>query len=125
MNVLLDTHVLLWWLDDHPSLSEKARATISKGGNLIFVSAVVIWEIRIKQALGKLKIPPNFRQVLDRQTFETLSVTAEHAHAVADLPAIHRDPFDRMLLAQASVEGFTIVSRDSVFERYNIPLIKA
>jgi PIN domain nuclease of toxin-antitoxin system len=125
MNALLDTHVLLWWLDDHPSLSERARATISEGGNLIFVSAVVIWEIRIKQALGKLKIPSNFRQVLDRQSFETLSITVEHAHAVADIPAIHRDPFDRMLLAQASVEGFTIVSRDSVFEQYNIPLIKA
>jgi PIN domain nuclease of toxin-antitoxin system len=125
MNALLDTHVLLWWLDDHPSLSERARATISEGGNLIFVSAVIIWEIRIKQALGKLKIPSNFRQVLDRQSFETLSITVEHAHAVADIPAIHRDPFDRMLLAQASVEGFTIVSRDSVFEQYNIPLIKA
>ena len=125
MNSLLDTHVLLWWLDDHPSLSERARATISEGSNLIFVSAVVIWEIRIKQALGKLNIPHNFRQVLDRQSFETLSVTAEQAHAVADIPPIHRDPFDRMLLAQASVEGFTIVSRDSVFERYNIPLIKA
>jgi PIN domain nuclease of toxin-antitoxin system len=99
--------------------------SISEGGNLIFVSAVVIWEIRIKQALGKLKIPSNFRQVLDRQSFETLSITVEHAHAVADIPAIHRDPFDRMLLAQASVEGFTIVSRDSVFEQYNIPLIKA
>jgi PIN domain nuclease of toxin-antitoxin system len=125
MNALLDTHVLLWWLDDHPSLSERARATISEGGNLIFVSAVVIWEIRIKQALGKLKIPSNFRQVLDRQSFETLSITVEHAHAVADIPAIHRDPFDRMLLAQASMEGFTIVSRNSVFEQYNIPLIKA
>lgn len=124
MNALLDTHVLLWWLDDHPSLSERARATISEGGNLIFVSAVVIWEIRIKQALGKLKIPSNFRQVLDRQSFETLSITVEHAHAVADIPAIHRDPFDRMLLAQASIEGFTIVSRNSVFEQYNIPLIK-
>lgn len=125
MNILLDTHALLWWLDDHPSLSERARATISDGGNLIFVSAVVIWEIRIKQALGKLKIPPDFRQVLDRQSFETLSVTVEHAHAVGDIPTVHRDPFDRMLLAQANVEGFTIVSRDSVFQRYNIPLIKA
>lgn len=125
MNALLDTHALLWWLDDAPSLSERARTTISDGGNLIFVSAVVIWEIRIKQALGKLEIPPDFRQVLARQPFETLAITVEHAHAVADIPAIHRDPFDRMLVAQARVEGFTIVSRDPVFERYNIPLIKA
>lgn len=125
MNALLDTHTLLWWLDDDPSLSEKARTTIADGSNLIFISAVVIWEIRIKQALGKLEIPPDFRQVLERQPFETLSVTVEHAHAVADLPAIHRDPFDRMLVAQARVEGLTIVSRDPVFEQYNIPLIKA
>jgi len=125
MNLLLDTHALLWWLDDHPSLSERARTTITDGSNLIFVSAVVIWEIRIKQALGKLEIPPDFRQVLDQQPFEMLAITVEHAHAVADIPAIHRDPFDRMLIAQASVEGFTIVSRDSVFEQYKIPLIKA
>ncbi len=125
MNLLLDTHALLWWLDDHPSLSERARTTISDGRNLIFVSAVVIWEIRIKQALGKLEIPPDFRQVLDQQPFEMLAITVAHAHAVADIPAIHRDPFDRMLIAQASVEGFTIISRDAVFEQYKIPLIKA
>ncbi len=125
MNLLLDTHALLWWLDDHPSLSERARTTITDGSNLIFVSAVVIWEIRIKQALGKLEIPPDFRQVLDQQPFEMLAITVGQAHAVAKIPAIHRDPFDRMLIAQASVEGFTIVSRDSVFEQYKIPLIKA
>ena len=125
MNVLLDSHTLLWWLADNPSLSESARITISDGSNLIFVSAVVIWEIRIKQALGKLEIPPDFREVLEQQPFEMLAITAEHAHAVADIPKIHRNPFDRMLVAQAKVEGFTIVSRDPVFERYEIPLIKA
>ena len=78
--------------------------TISDGNNMVFVSAVVIWEIRIKQALGKLEIPPDFRQVLDLQPFEMLAITVEHAHAVADIPAIHRDPFDRMLVAQANVE---------------------
>ena len=125
MNVLLDTHTLLWWLDDEPSLSETARATISDGSNLVFVSAVVIWEIRIKQALGKLEIPPDFRRVLEQHPFDTLAVTVEHARAVAEIPPIHRDPFDRMLVAQASVEGFTLVSRDLVFQRYDIPIIKA
>ncbi len=125
MNLLLDTHVLLWWLDDHPSLPEKARHHISDGNNLLFLSAAVIWEIRIKQNLGKLQIPPDFRQVLEQQPFELLAITIEHAHAVGNLPEIHRDPFDRMLIAQAKAEGFTVVTRDSVFKQYQIPIIEA
>ena len=125
MNILLDTHVLLWWLDDNPVLSNKARVPISDGSNLIFVSAAVIWEIRIKQSLGKLDIPPNFRQVLEQQPFELLAITTEHAHAVGALPTIHRDPFDRMLIAQAISEGFTILTRDPLFKEYKVPLIQA
>jgi PIN domain nuclease of toxin-antitoxin system len=125
MNLLLDTHALLWWLDDNPSLSKKAKRSIADGTNSVFVSAAVIWEIEIKNALGKLKIPSNFREVLRQQTFEMLPVTVEHAHAVGDLPAHHRDPFDRMVIAQARVEGFTVVTRDSIFGRYKIPIIQA
>jgi len=125
MNLLLDTHVLLWWLDDHPSLSENARKIIADGNNLALVSAAVIWEIRIKQALGKLEIPSNFRKVLDRQPFEMLAISAEHAHAVGDLPAHHRDPFDRMLIAQATVERLTLVTRDTIIRDYKIPVIIA
>ncbi len=125
MNLLLDTQVLLWWLDANPSLSEKAKTTITDGNNLVLISAAVIWEIRIKQALGKLEIPSNFRQVLDSQPFEMLAITAEHAHAVADLPAHHRDPFDRMLIAQAKVERLTIVTRDTIIKQYKIPIINA
>lgn len=125
MNILLDTHVLLWWLDDNPALSDKARVHISDGNNLIFVSAAVIWEIRIKESLGKLDIPPDFRQVLEQQPFELLAITIEHAHAVGDLPPIHRDPFDRMLIAQAKTEGFTILTRDPLFREYRVPFIQA
>ncbi len=125
MNLLLDTHVLLWWLDANPTLSEKAKSTIADGNNLVFVSAAVIWEIRIKQALGKVEIPSNFRKVLDEQPFEMLPITAEHAHVVGDLPAHHRDPFDRMLIAQATVERLTIVTRDTIIKKYKIPIIKA
>lgn len=125
MNLLLDTHVLLWWLDANPTLSEKANSTIADGNNLVLISAAVIWEIRIKQALGKLELPLNFRQVLDRQPFEKLAITVEHAHAVGELPAIHRDPFDRMLIAQAKVEGFAIVTRDTIIQKYKVPIIKA
>jgi PIN domain nuclease of toxin-antitoxin system len=125
MNLLIDTHVLLWWLDDNPSLSKKARTVISDGKNPVFVSAVIIWEIRIKEALGKLKIPGNFREVLENQPFEMLDITAEHAHTVGDLPSHHRDPFDRMLIAQAKVEGLILVTHDMNLKKYKIPLIKA
>lgn len=125
MNLLLDTHVLLWWLDDNPTLSEEARTAIADGKNLVLVSAVVVWEIRIKQALGKLKVPRNFRSALDDQLFEMLDITVEHAHTVGGLPPHHRDPFDRMLVAQAIVEGLTIVTRDLRFKKYKVPLIDA
>ena len=125
MNLLLDTHVLLCCPDDNPSLSEKAKKTIADGKNLVLISAAVIWEIRIKQELGKLEIPSDFRQVLDRQPFEMLAITAEHAHAVGGLPAIHRDPFDRILIAQAKVERLTFVTGDTIIKQYKIPIIKA
>ena len=125
MNLLIDTHVLLWWLDDHPILSKKAKAAIADGQNLVFISAVVIWEIRIKQALGKLEIPRNFREVIDAQPFEMLDITVEHAHTVGDLPAHHRDPFDRMLIAQTKAEHLTLVTRDIRLKKYKIPIIEA
>lgn len=123
MRLLLDTHALLWWLDDAPELSDTARAAIASGGNVVFVSAATIWEIRIKQAIGKLQIPAEFEQVLDEQGFDSLDVTSRHAHALADLPLHHRDPFDRILIAQARVERLRIVTRDVSFSSYDVPMI--
>ena len=123
MNLLLDTHALLWWLDDHPGLSPRCRSKIADGGNLVFVSSAVIWEIRIKQAVGKLKIPATFRETLTRQPFDWLPITVDHAHALEGLPLHHRDPFDRMLVAQAQFEGFTVVTHDSVFRKYKISVM--
>jgi len=125
MNLLLDTHVLLWWLDDQPTLSMKARDAIANGSNIVFVSAAVVWEIRIKQALGKLKIPPDFRDVLSHQPFEMLAFTVEHAFLVGDLPIHHRDPFDRILIAQAKAESLVLVTRDIRLKKYKIPIIEA
>ncbi len=125
MNLLLDTHVLLWWLDDNPTLSGKAKDAIADNENMVFVSAAVIWEIRIKQALGKLKIPGNFQSVLKKQPFEMLDITVEHAHAIRNLKAYHRDPFDRILIAQTIIEGLTLVTRDNFIKKYNIPAIEA
>jgi PIN domain nuclease of toxin-antitoxin system len=125
MNLLLDTHVLLWWLNDDPTLSGKSRTAIANGKNLVFISAVSVWEIRIKEALNKLKIPANFKSILANQPFELLDITHEHAHAIKDLPAYHNDPFDRMLLAQAKVEGLTLATRDVHLKKYRIPILAA
>jgi PIN domain nuclease of toxin-antitoxin system len=125
MNLLLDTHVLLWWLNDDPTISKKARAAIADGNNLVLISAVLVWEIRIKEALNKLKIPANFMSVLADQPFDSLDITHKHAHAIKDLPAHHTDPFDRMLVAQAKVEGFTLVTRDIHLKKYRIPILAA
>ena len=125
MNILLDTHTLLWWLDDNPTLSKEARTAISESTNIVFISVAVIWEIRIKQSLGKLKIPKNFKEVLEAQAFEMLDITFEHAHKISLLADYHRDPFDRMLIAQAMVERFTIITRDNNIMKYKVPIIKA
>jgi PIN domain nuclease of toxin-antitoxin system len=125
MNLLLDTHVLLWWLNDDPTLSEKSRTAIADGKSIVFISAVSVWEIRIKEALNKLKIPANFKSILADQSFDLLDITHEHAHAIKGLPAYHSDPFDRMLVAQAKVEGLTLVTRDVHLKKYRIPILAA
>ncbi len=122
MNLCLDTHVLLWWLDDHPALSNAEREAILDPGNLIVVSAAVIWEIRIKQSIGKLEISDDFITVIQEQGFELLSITAAHAYAAGSLPLHHRDPFDRMIIAQARMEKLCVISHDAIFSRYNVPL---
>ena len=125
MNLLLDTHILLWWLADSPQLSQRAEKAIAAPGNIAIVSAAVIWEIRIKQALGKLKIAPPFYSIIQHQGFELLPVSPDHAYAVGDLPMHHRDPFDRLLIAQAIHEGLTVLTHDPVFQRYDVSLLKA
>lgn len=125
MNLLLDTHVLLWWLDDNPTLTNEASAAILEPTNIVFISAAVIWEIRIKQSLGKLKIPKNFREVLEAQPFEKLDITSDHAHKIASLQKYHRDPFDRMLIAQSIVEHFSLITRDENIMKYDVSFIKA
>jgi PIN domain nuclease of toxin-antitoxin system len=125
MRLLLDTHVLLWWLADDASLGESARDAIANPETLILFSAASIWEIRIKQAIGKIDLPANFDELLADQPFEPLSVNVSHAHAVKDLPMLHRDPFDRMLIAQARIERLTILTRDQIITQYDVPTLLA
>ena len=117
MNLLLDTNILLWWLADSPRLSGDARKMITSSP-VVYVSAATTWEIEIKRALGKLKAPENLEQELSANHFVPLAITVEHSIAAAKLPRHHDDPFDRMLIAQASLEGLTLVTSDRRLEDY-------
>jgi PIN domain nuclease of toxin-antitoxin system len=125
MNLLLDTHVLLWWLSDDEQLGHSARQAIEAPENLCSVSAASIWEIAIKTALGKLDVPADIEELLGREGFAALGVSAEHAWEVARLPPIHCDLFDRMLIAQCRLEGLTLVTHDTSLGGYGIPLLRA
>jgi PIN domain nuclease of toxin-antitoxin system len=125
MKLLLDTHVVLWWLDDPALLSTSARTAIADPHNAVLVSAAVAWEIAIKRALGKLTAPSDFETAIQVSGFQALPVTVAHALAAGGLPPHHRDPFDRMLIAQSQHEGCTMVSRDASLALYGFPLIPA
>jgi PIN domain nuclease of toxin-antitoxin system len=125
MTLLLDTHTFLWWLDDPALLAESARKAIADGKNLVYVSAAVAWEIAIKRSLGKLNAPEDLEAAMAANRFLPLPVTVPHALAVASLPDHHRDPFDRLLIAQARHEGFQLVSRDPFMKLYDVPLLEA
>lgn len=125
MSLLLDTHVFLWWCADNPSLSVGACQAINEGEQDVFVSAATVWEITIKQSLGKLKAPANLTEVLVTNDFLALPISIEHAVSAGELPAHHRDPFDRMLIAQARLEGLTLVTRDANIGKYDVPILRA
>ena len=126
MNLLLDTHVFLWAIDNPSKLSDKARSAIVDGHNLVFVSAVTAWEISIKKSIGKLDLPKeSYLEELIAHRFIPLDITTEHTLAVEYLPHHHRDPFDRLLVAQAQIERFTLVTRDAKIMAYDLNIIEA
>jgi PIN domain nuclease of toxin-antitoxin system len=118
MRLLLDAHALLWWLADDPSLDRNARDLIADPTNEVIVSAVTVWEIAIKRAIGKLSAPDGLAVALERSGFIEAPVTAADAERAGGLEAIHRDPFDRMLVAQAVRLHAVVVTRDPIFVRY-------
>jgi len=125
MNLLLDTHVLIWVLENNPTLSSDARDAIVDGNNLVFVSSASAWEISIKKAMGKLESPDNLVEEIKLHRFTPLNMDFEHARLAGTLPIIHKDPFDRMLIAQALIEKLTLVTRDDHISRYEVTVLTA
>jgi PIN domain nuclease of toxin-antitoxin system len=124
MNLLIDTHVVIWWADGR-AIAEQAAAALRSPDNTIFVSAVSVWEAEIKIAIGKLELGFELETACLEHGFEQLPVTFAHAARAGRLPGHHRDPRDRMLVAQAQLEGLTLVTRDPAFRPYRIPLLAA
>lgn len=129
MKLLLDTHTLLWWVWDSAKLGKQARSLILSDETLIWVSAASIWEMSIKAPLGRLdRLPPfedELRIELEQSDFRPLAITFDHARAVSKLPLHHRDPFDRMLIAQARCEDLTLVTADRAIAAYDVRTIDA
>lgn len=124
MRLLLDSHALLWWLIDDPRLPPAPRRVLADGGNETFVSAASAWEICTKHRIGKLpeaaSIAANFEESISAQSFRPLSVTMRHAELAGTLEGAHKDPFDRMLIAQALLEKLTLLSNETRFDAFGV-----
>jgi PIN domain nuclease of toxin-antitoxin system len=123
LNLLLDTHAALWFVGADPRLSEGALAHLRDASNRVLISAVVVWEVAVKRLLGQLDAPEKYLSLLLGAGAQALAVSIDHAVAVEGLPWHHRDPFDRMLVVQASVEGAAIVSRDEALRAYGVSVV--
>ena len=123
--LLLDTHALVWWVSDDSRLNTRAHAAIGDPRNDIFVSAISAWEIAVKTAKGRMEAPDNLAAVVEEKGFAHLPLTFHHAEHAAQLPMVHRDPFDRFLIAQAQIEGLTIVTRDARIPLYGVRTMPA
>lgn len=124
MQYLLDTHALIWWLANEPSLDPNAKTEIANPNNLIFVSAASTWEISIKKALKKLESPKDIMEQIAKNKFKLLPINFEETLIIETLSPYHQDPFDRILIAQAKLFELTIITRDRKFSLYDISLLK-
>jgi PIN domain nuclease of toxin-antitoxin system len=124
MTYLLDTHTFLWFINGDAQLSSTAQSLIEDSTNIIVLSVASLWEMAIKSSLGKLAVPSPFTAFIDEQlslnNFALLNITTTHTGIVATLPFHHRDPFDRLIIAQSQSEGFPIIGADAVFDDYGI-----
>ncbi len=125
VRLLLDTHTFVWWLSDVTRLTDGASAAITNPRNDVFVSAVTGWEIAVKRQRGQLKVPASLSAVVEAEGFTHLPLTFRHAEHAGGLPMHHRDPFDRFLVAQAQIEGLTLVTRDWWIRQYEVKVLEA
>lgn len=121
MNLLLDTHVLLWWANDPAKVAADARTAIADSANEVFVSAASVWEAAIKEAAGRLAAPSPVEEAAAAAGMVELPIRWPHTRRAAALPPLHRDPFDRMLVAQSLEEGLVLVTRDPLVRQYGAP----
>lgn len=121
--ILLDTHAIIWWLAEPELLSKKQFDIISEPSSQVFISAASIWEIRIKESIGKIEVPQNFLDLIKDEGFQFLAINESHADYVSSLPLIHKDPFDRIIIAQAKLEKLSLVTSDKSFEGYEVEII--
>ncbi|PSB05796.1 PIN domain nuclease [Pleurocapsa sp. CCALA 161] len=127
MNLLLDTHTFLWFVNDNPKLSDRLKDLIEDTNNVSYLSIASLWEMSIKFNLGKLTLDPNYEEFVEREvttsTVRLLNIELEHLRINSTLPFHHRDPFDRLIIAQSIAEEIPIVSVDSAFDKYSVALI--
>lgn len=123
MTLLLDTHAVLWWLASE-ELNEEVRERINDPEETVVVSAATVWEVAIKVASGKLEPPEPFTTAVIEEGFDPLAISFDHAERAGSLPLHHGDPFDRLLIAQAQIEGLTLVTRDRAFDAYDVAVLR-
>lgn len=121
---LIDTHIALWWLDASPKLSDEVKELLRTEPE-VYMSAVTSWEVALKHSLGKLPGVPGLPERVRDLQFRALPITVEHSIRIGQLPWHHRDPFDRMIVAQAQLEGLTVITRDAWVQKYDVPVLPA
>lgn len=125
MQYLLDTHVLLWWLTSPNKMKPKAQKIIRNKGNPIFLSSASFWEMAIKKSIGRLSLPHNLLEITAAEGFKILPILSEEGLGVADLPLIHADPFDRLLIIQAKLHDLVIITNDARISEYPVVTVEA
>lgn len=120
---LVDTHIFIWWMTNSPRLSSKVKKLISDSKNEMYLSIASIWEMAIKIGNKKLDLPNGWQETFKKSNFAVLQIRLPHAFAVSNLPQIHKDPFDRMLIAQSKTEKMTLITTDPTMEKYKVKII--
>lgn len=124
-NYLVDTHIFLWWLNDDKKLKDSIRKVIKNPKNHIYVSIISGWEISVKNRAGKLPLKATLKECFEKAAFEILNINLEHLFLLDKLPSHHKDPFDRMLVAQAKSEKLVILTDDEMIKKYNVKVLSS